>query len=359
MPRRASLFSLYRIMLKNRSIKTGKSTRPEIQRQLGKCGNVIQMRTLVFFSGKYGNDQALIVIDVDVKNGKDGRKSLEALEAEGFLLPDTLKHKTTSGGEHLIFSSPVAGKTGVNILGHGLDIRSRGGYIVAPGSVIDDSPYKVLDDNAIKPAPAWLVTRLKASPIKEKQKVDLSKINQDNAIRAATKYLIDNAPLAIAGEGGNATTFKVAAQIKDKGVSEANCYELMAQEWNDKCEPPWEPEELEKIISNAYAYGENTVGCSAPEIMFSKVHKKRGRFEPISWMDSDSLPKRSYLIKKLLDLSSLSVVYGESNSGEKPFFCLDLAIHIAGGKDWQGLKTKQKAIVYVSAEGRWRYFFAA
>lgn len=302
------------------------------------------------FCGKYGNGQALIVIDVDVKNGKDGRKSIEALEADGYLLTTTLTHKTTSGGEHIIFSSDHNVRQGTNVLGDGLDIRSRGGYIVAPGSVVDGSPYKILQDIAITPAPPWLVNKFKLPSGKKNSPVDLSKIDQDNAILAFTSYLISGAPLATEGDGGDATTYKVAAYGKDRGVSEDECLGLMAQYWNYRCEPSWNLDDLQAKVRNAYAYGENPAGCLAPETIFSKVVKKRGRFEPISWMDLNALPTRSYLIKKLLDSLSLSVVYGEPNSG-KTFFCLDLALHIASGKHWQNRKTKQKSVVYVSAEG--------
>ena len=74
----------------------------------------------------------LCVLDVDMKKGKDGQKSLEALEVEFGCLPKTLEAKTPSGGRHLIFK----GKTGNSYgrIGPGLDIKSEGGYIVAPGS---------------------------------------------------------------------------------------------------------------------------------------------------------------------------------------------------------------------------------
>jgi hypothetical protein len=53
---------------------------------------------------------------------------------------DTLTFKTANGGTHLIFKYNPIIKTTTNDL-HSIDIRSDGGYIVAPGSVIDRSVY--------------------------------------------------------------------------------------------------------------------------------------------------------------------------------------------------------------------------
>src|SRR5690554_4186677 len=52
---------------------------------------------------RYKNIEALIVIDVDNKNGKDGDGALLELELEGFELPKTLEFTTPTGGRHLVF----------------------------------------------------------------------------------------------------------------------------------------------------------------------------------------------------------------------------------------------------------------
>lgn len=56
------------------------------------------------YTGKFGdNGQALLVVDVDVKNGKDGRKSLADLRASGHVPNKTRTQRTPSGGFHLIY----------------------------------------------------------------------------------------------------------------------------------------------------------------------------------------------------------------------------------------------------------------
>jgi hypothetical protein len=37
-------------------------------------------------------------------------------------------------------------RQGANVLGPGLDVRSKGGYVVGPGSVVDGEGYAVIQD---------------------------------------------------------------------------------------------------------------------------------------------------------------------------------------------------------------------
>jgi len=114
----------------------------------------------------------LIVVDVDPDDGGD--ESLRALEREHGTLPPTWHSLTGGGGEHIIFSCPD-GVTVPNVaakamsdppLGPGIDIRTKGGYIVAPPSrhmfgrsycwSVDFHP----NDVPLAPAPKWLIEKL-------------------------------------------------------------------------------------------------------------------------------------------------------------------------------------------------------
>lgn len=58
-----------------------------------------------------------------------------------------------------------------------------------------------------------------------------------------------------------------------------------------------------------------------------------------------------YLIKGWLDLGSSSVLYGESNVG-KTFLALDIALHVAAGLRWHGIRVAAACpVVYVASEG--------
>jgi hypothetical protein len=114
----------------------------------------------------------LVILDVDTRH--DGDESLAALEREHGELPHTWRVLTGGGGQHILFAAP----DGVEIksvvaelmesppLGRGIDIRARGGYIIAPPSrhisgreyawSVDHHPK----ETPLAPAPDWLLKRL-------------------------------------------------------------------------------------------------------------------------------------------------------------------------------------------------------
>jgi hypothetical protein len=114
----------------------------------------------------------LVVLDIDPRHGGD--ESLAILERERGKLPQTWRVLTGGGGEHIVFAAPkdvevqnvVAEQMTNPPLGRGIDIRARGGYIVAPPSRhICGRPYCWSVDHhpaetKLAPAPAWLVERL-------------------------------------------------------------------------------------------------------------------------------------------------------------------------------------------------------
>jgi len=218
-------------------------------------------------TSKFRDNESLVVIDVDTKNGKKGEESLELLDLLGHDVPDTCEQGTPTNGRHLIYWHKEALKQGVDVLGDGLDVRSKGGYIVGAGSTIDGKEYST-DATPLFPAPEWLVSQLGKAP--EKSEVDAPEnINEENAYRRAVHYLAHEAPESVKGAGGDQTAYRVAAKVKDFGVSEADCLELMMEHWFEGS--GWSPERLQEKIAHAYQYGLDPVGSDAPEAHFEKI----------------------------------------------------------------------------------------
>jgi len=86
-----------------------------------------------------GRVSGLLVVDIDPDKG--GEETLAALERKHGALPMTVQVLTGlagSGGRgrHLYFElPPVPIKSGVEVLGPGLDIRADGGYVIASPSL--------------------------------------------------------------------------------------------------------------------------------------------------------------------------------------------------------------------------------
>jgi hypothetical protein len=64
----------------------------------------------------------------------------------------------------------------------------------------------------------------------------------------------------------------------------------------------------------------------------------------------DAVLTSNYMVKGWLDRNCLSMLYGPSNAG-KTFVALDIAMHIAAGKSWRGLRVNGGPVLYIAAEG--------
>lgn len=222
-------------------------------------------------TSSFGDDGALVVVDVDNKGGKNGDAALLELELQGFELPMSLEQSTPSGGRHIIYATERALKQGVDVLGPGLDIRSRGGFIVGPGSEIDGKLYQQINGHgALTAAPAWLVDRLGSAPVMEHSApVLLPGVDAARALARGRTWL-QSAAAPVGAQGNrNHTAFAIAAKLKDFGCDEDTARELMAAEW--ACEPPLDAAELEHVTQSAFRYGREPAGIAAPEAVFGKV----------------------------------------------------------------------------------------
>lgn len=105
--------------------------------------------------GIYCGGSGLLILDVDTKKDKKGIEALQELELNNEPLPRTLTVRTPTGGIHYYFYGE--GKNTAGTLGSGLDTRGRGGYVLAPGSRIDQSSYEIEANTEISIAPSWLI----------------------------------------------------------------------------------------------------------------------------------------------------------------------------------------------------------
>ncbi|WP_342023687.1 bifunctional DNA primase/polymerase [Arthrobacter citreus] len=92
----------------------------------------------------YGIDTGkseLVVVDLDIKGGKNGVVAWEEL-TEVLNLPDAFTVHTTTGGQHRYFrGSQIRNSAGT--VAEGVDIRGQGGLVVGPGSVLGGKTYRV------------------------------------------------------------------------------------------------------------------------------------------------------------------------------------------------------------------------
>lgn len=92
------------------------------------------------------------VLDVDVKH-VDGLATLERLRRVGLVSGPSMIVTTPSGGVHLYYLG--SDEPNHTLARHGIDLRGRGGYVVAPGSVVDGNPYRVVDERDTAARLCW------------------------------------------------------------------------------------------------------------------------------------------------------------------------------------------------------------
>ena len=95
----------------------------------------------------------LVVIDID--RDKGGFASWAALKAAHGIDDGTLASRTGGGGRHLVYRAPEGfrGKNSAGKLGPGLDVRTDGGYIIAPPSPHPSGSAYAWDRSHAEPIP--------------------------------------------------------------------------------------------------------------------------------------------------------------------------------------------------------------
>lgn len=101
------------------------------------------------------------VLDVDPDHG--GHETLKSLVEQHGMLPETYTVWTGGKGTHYYFQTPTGWDVlnSIGRLGPGLDVRGRGGQVVAPPSTTSRGPYSVEVDAPVAVAPPWLLELVK------------------------------------------------------------------------------------------------------------------------------------------------------------------------------------------------------
>lgn len=297
----------------------------------------------------------MIVVDIDMKKGKDGMASYMALD-----LPlDTLMVRTPTGGRHAYLAGPSKSLSAGKI-GEGLDIRSAHGYVIAPGSIVPEGTYEIDNDAGMAAAPAALIAKLD-EPRERNGAAAATELDTEFALARAAKYLETEAPLAVEGMGGDDLTFRVACIVKDMGLSAEASFDLLAAKWNDRCSPPWDLEELRQKVDNAFLYALSAAGGQSPAVDLAGVagdvvepryvapapidRRWQSHGDPINF-------DATWLFYELLPQTGVGVLSGPSQGG-KTFVLMHLARSLATGKGFFGVEPDDKGgSILLTGEGR-------
>lgn len=278
----------------------------------------------------------LTVIDTDNKKGKSGDAVLLGLEIDHGDVPNTLVVSTPSGGRHQVFYGSCA--MGANKLGLGVDIPVM---IPVPGSTVPGKgTYSITHDAPIAALPDW-VPAIAGKPREKAECPQSAEVELDLAHNViAAVEVLKGAPEAIEGYGGDAMALQVALRVRDLGISEDTCADLMHRFYADKCSP-YDPDWLQGKVENAYRYASGTLGSRTAEAAFKDVVVPEDEDKPrtiavrAADLDIMDTPAREWILGTRLIRKFMTVLISPGG-GSKSTLTMTEMLAVATGKPLTG-----------------------
>jgi len=180
----------------------------------------------------------IVVVDVDPQHG--GTQSLEQMQRLQGLLPRTLEVHSGSGGRHLYFAYPsirLHNRVGIR---PGIDLRSDGGYVVAPPSIHPSGeryqwlPGQAPQDLSPEPLPEWFLEATRASG------------QAGHSLKHWRRIVREGVP-----EGQrNSVLASFTGHLLWHGVDPEIVLDLMLT-WNQaRCRPPLPDDEVSRVVQS-------------------------------------------------------------------------------------------------------------
>jgi hypothetical protein len=231
------------------------STEPEFWRRRPDFGIAIAL----------GPASSAFILDVDTAEAKGGAESLVKLSDRYGPPPRTPTVRTGSNGVHYYFAYPGFDvKNSASEVASGFDIKSRGGFAVAPSPSSHPRTGRQYTwliapwEAPVALAPAWLLNAVRPPPPRAPMVVDLERIRVAR-LQAGAGSPLDRAlryaevtPPSIEGRGGRIALFTVAAVcVKALALDDTETLAVLHQ-YNLRAEPPWDNDDLPRFIREAH-----------------------------------------------------------------------------------------------------------
>lgn len=212
------------------------------EKQIKEFFNLNQEMNLGILTGRISE---LLVLDID---GEEGKQSLSDLLGSTKLDTFTV---STGKGVHYYFKTNKDFRNSAGKIANGIDIRSRGGFIVAPPSIhVNGNQYRIVNDRELADLPGWLESLIYASYDKKKERERNAKTDKKRPKRTYKNTDSEDIP-----EGKrNDTLFDEGWKFRKQGHTEKGAIEKLLSMNLERCKPPLRKDEVEKIASQVYNY---------------------------------------------------------------------------------------------------------
>ena len=309
-----------------------------------------------------GSGRALVVDPDLYKGGGVVEAWAEAIMQHGIDVPGAVVAETASGGLHIWMSWPQGVEhvtSAADSLGEGVDIKSSGGYVLVPGSVVDGRPYRWRQGQGIDDCPM-----LSVAP---QSLVDMA---GRGAAGARIETEVDSPPATGLAEAyrltdGREKIMSRAVYAIGKALQEEHGDVEDTQAWFDRA---WE-----RFVSQVRTREGRTLAQDGrgPDDLWTKIRSTQAKLRsemvrvpdqivevpdvgpplPLEfWGEGDDVDPPRDFVEGMLIEDTLSLWFGDSNVG-KTFVVFDLACHVALGRDWFGCDVEAGGVVYIAAEG--------
>lgn len=341
-----------------------------------------------------GKQNGIAVMDVDLKDGKDGAAGLRAIGHDSDLL-SPVQSETPTGGRHILFRWPDGMGNSNAGLPEGVDVRGEGGFIIAPGAVNGKGAYRLLSGSLGDALPEWppalLPRRLSTDP-GEAQPTGLPFAIIESALRACPNTA-DEFPsyedwlrmgMALHAETGGSPdglaafedwsaqygdspceekwrSFKsdrlggvsgwhIINEAERRGWSHPAVTELRAVQWREReadlLSPHWTDAELAEI---ARAAADDWKAKVAADPLAAALLGAVGSLTFSTPADCEARPTRPYVVKGLIGERDVAAIVGAPGAG-KSLLAPYLGFRVAQGEEPFGRRTKPGGVFYVAAE---------
>lgn len=274
--------------------------------------------------------KGLVVLDVDTRHG--GLESLKELEAKHGKLPETRKVVTGGSGWHYYFHTEKKFTNRAGKLGKGLDVRSDGALVIAPGAVhisgrcyeweLLCSPEDGQEEAAL---PDWLEKLMLGGGVEENNQTEWE--DWEKAGTPITK-----------GQR-NDKLFEYGCFLRgQRGYTARRIEKALLKKNSEQCVPPLPEDEVKSIVDSVESRYQPK---GAPAEVFGAVGLK-------SFADVPAEEPR-YLIKPYLPEGALTILQGNPGDGKTALAC-KLAAAVSTGAGLLDSPCEAGSVIVLSVE---------
>jgi hypothetical protein len=285
-----------------------------------------------------GRASGIDVLDMDVKENKDGFASLKKLRVDLGLPADCLSDdfktpiaKSGGGGRHFCLIATGTMKTDSDTFGEdypGIDTKGEGGYIVAaPSSHKSGNRYQWIRDleTPLAPWPAEILARLNAQKTRERGERD----PEDDGLTGVED-----------GKGRTKTMVEWVGRWISKGLTQSTV-ETLAAVRNRTNDPPLEDDKVTKIIESIWKAEQAKTTTATIVTPLDLVRASEITIRNVPWTWFGYFPR-----------GAMALIVGDPEVN-KTTVCLDYAARVTTGRPFAngapGSGTPEP-VIFLSAE---------